>query len=863
MRRLATHVLNLSLTVKFVLFLLGVSVFPLFALGFISYNTSRSVILNEVNHYSLAIIDDQKTYLELTQEAIESLMANISGLDDIKQVLVDEDRTHDDFTRLATHAKIGYILNGYLNLKGLVSIDIFTLGGVHYHVGDTLNTQNINQAVKRQLYKEALASKGFIYWTGVEDNVNANSTHKKVVTAVKLFSVVDAETLQEKPVGFLVVNYDVDSLYQHFSQLDLTPGTNLMVIDGKNRLVYHRDKENIGLSIRPTFLEQLALDRGSFITPIEGQKMFVAYTKAGLGDWTLVSLVPFTTLTAGADTILRTTLSVMVICFVFISLIAYALSSSVVRPINQITDLFKKIPAGALKGATRLPENRTDEIGELVRWFNTFLDSLEAKQRAEKELIQAKEAAETANSAKSQFLANMSHELRTPLNGILGYAQIFKQDRTLTSPQQEAVDVIQQSGEHLLTLLNDILDLSKIEAGSMELDLAELDLHIFLKNIIDIFKIRASQKGLRFTYEPVADLPRGIRSDEKRLRQVLINLLGNAIKFTERGEVTLKVSYHDQRLTFRVKDTGPGIEPEHLERIFSPFRQVGSPKSKAEGTGLGLTISRRLVEMMGGRLAVHSVPECGSEFSFHLDITEVDIDSESGQQETPTITGFQGPSRKVLIVDDQWENRSVLVKLLLPLGFQVQEAVNGQDALEKARLFQPDVILMDIVMPVMDGIEATRQIRRLPTHQETVIVAISAGAFGQDRQKSLEAGCNEFFSKPVQFKTLLQCLQVQLNLTWVYEEESHANLLHRQHEQQTGSYLVGPPPEQASQLLELAIMGDIKAIREQTAQLELLDPNLGPFVAELQRLAKHFRIEQIEHLLKTYVEDSRDGSYTG
>lgn len=855
MRYLTNLFLNLSLTIKFVLFLLGVSVIPLFALGIISYNTSRSVILNEVNHYALTIIDDQKTYLQLTQGAIESLIANISGLDDIKQVLDDEQDAHDDYTRLATHAKIGYILNGYLNLKGLVSIDIFTFNGAHFHVGDTLNTQNINQEVKHRLYQEALDSGGYVYWTGIEDNVNANSTHKKVVTAVKLFSVVDAQSLAEKPVGFLVVNYDVDSLYNYFSQLDLTKETTLMVIDGQSRLIYHPDKANIGSKIRSTFLEQLSADRGSFVTTIEDQEMFVTYTRASLGDWTLVSLVPFENLTAGANVIWQTTLSALFICFGFISLIAFGLSSTVVAPINQITDLFKQIPGGGLQGAVRLPEKRTDEIGELIRWFNMFLDSLEAKQRAEKELIQAKEAAETANRAKSEFLANMSHELRTPLNGILGCAQILKLD-DLAAEQYEAVDIIEQSGEHLLTLLNDILDLSKIEAGKMELDPTEFNLSVFLKNIIDIFKVRAKEKGISFTTQSPADIPAGIHADEKRLRQVLINLLGNAIKFTEQGEVKLEVCDHEGKMRFLVVDTGIGIAPEHLEQIFSPFQQVGSASNKAAGTGLGLAISRRLVEMMGGKLAVESTPGQGTTFWFDLELPEAKTGVETLPKETQAIRGFKGPSLKVLIVDDRRENRLVLVKLLQPLGFEILEAVNGQEAVDQAKLLRPEVILMDIVMPVMDGLEATRQIRQIPSLQETVIIAISAGAFGPDRQKSLEAGCNEFLTKPVRFAALLHYLQAHLGLVWIHDAGPAP-------QESKGSSLIGPPPEQAAQILALASRGDVKGIKEQASRLEQLDPKFEPFAKEVQNLAKQFRVEQIEQLLKTYVENRGNGHGTG
>jgi len=394
-------------------------------------------------------------------------------------------------------------------------------------------------------------------------------------------------------------------------------------------------------------------------------------------------------------------------------------------------------------------------------------DVTERKQ-AEAALREAKEAAEVANRAKSAFLACMSHELRTPLNGILGYAQILQWDDNLTAEQQEGIEIIQSSGEYLLTLINDVLDLSKIEAERLELMLSEFQFYDFLKGINDLFHVRTKEKGIVFHYHALTQLPNRVYGDETRLRQIIINLLSNAVKFTEAGEVNFKVSFDCHQIRFQVEDTGIGIVSEEIDNIFLPFQQVGDKNYQVQGTGLGLAISKKLVDMMGGVLRVESTLGQGTTFWLNIDLPEVSNENAL-QPEQRVIIGIEGTPCKILVVDDIKENRSLLVKLLSPLGFEIVEACNGQDSVEKAQQYQPDLILMDLIMPEMDGFEATRQIKKYPQLKEVPIIAISASAFDFHQQQSQEAGCNDFIAKPFKTDVLIEKLHQHLNLKWIYK----------------------------------------------------------------------------------------------
>lgn len=413
------------------------------------------------------------------------------------------------------------------------------------------------------------------------------------------------------------------------------------------------------------------------------------------------------------------------------------------------------------------------ERGDELQRHHEHLEDLVRERTCE--LLTSKERAEVANQAKSAFLARMSHELRTPLNAIMGYAQILKMDKSLSERQWAGLDTIHSSGEHLLLLIVDILDLSRIEAGKTELQLNTVQPGAFLNLLSDIIRIKAEEKNLRFEVACMPDAPRPIEVDEKRLRQVLLNLLSNAVKFTETGSVRLSMGLRqplDQGqkalLRFEVKDSGCGIPAEALERIFEPFEQAGDANSRAGGTGLGLAISRQLVRLMGGDIHVDSQPGTGSSFWFEISVSYAPDPSLAVTPDL-TVTGYAGPRRKILIVDDVQANRVMLADLLSALGFETIEASNGQEALDQVALEQPALVLMDLSMPIMDGLEATQQLRATPASATIPIIALSANASHVDRTQAMAAGANHFIAKPFERGDLLGKLASSLDLTWVTE----------------------------------------------------------------------------------------------
>lgn len=487
-------------------------------------------------------------------------------------------------------------------------------------------------------------------------------------------------------------------------------------------------------------------------------------------------------------------------------------------------------------------------------------ENITRRKRVEVELEQAKNAAEAANQAKSDFFTNMSHELRTPLNGILGYSQILKQDKELSQKQRDGIETIHNSGEHLLTLLNDVLDLAKIEAGKLEIEPAEFHLQGALHSVVEIARVRAYEKGVQFTYDRVTELPEMAYGDAKRLRQILLNLLSNAVKFTNKGHVTLQVGYTDpnappsqRRIQFEVKDSGVGIPPEKLEDIFQPFHQLRNDNLQAEGTGLGLAISRRLTEMMDSQLWVESTVNEGSRFWFDLKLPEIEPEDEDIKPDDERqIVGYEGPRREILVVDDKAANCKLLQDMLTPLGFDVRSAFGGHEAMQQIQKKQPDVILLDLIMPDIDGFETTKRIREKLNLKDLIILCISANAFDETQRRSLEIGCNDFISKPIRLQILLEKLQHFLGLTWVYTETDKKP---EDDDRTAPTEMSLPSQEEIHKLHTAARIGDLSTILKTLDQLENDDPGVHVFTSQLRELAKGFKMRQLFGILNSYLHN--------
>ena len=655
----------------------------------------------------------------------------------------------------------------------------------HLYLAHTINLQGWNIARSDGKKPKYYGDRGYFKGAINGEKINYQTIISRTTKQPAL--CMSAPTLkQANIVGVTSICTDLNALTEQVGKLRFGKTGYAFLVDENADLLAHPDGELLSgeeltnLSQYPPVKNILEGNTGNFLFTDENDAKWVSHSTRLDNGWAVVILQSEEEFLANKTEFQKLAFFISLVVIFGTSGLTFFLANRLIKPISDLSSAAMNISTGQLDQKVEI--QREDELGILASSFNHMAaklkKSFEELQQTFQQLENAREDAVSANLAKDQLLANISHEFRTPLNSVLGYAKLLQRDSSLDADQIDQLNTIQQSGLYLLTLINDILDLSKTKTGKMELHPQEFNLSKCLKAVMRIVESEATGKGLQLKTK-FNNLPTTIRTDQKRLTQVLINLLSNAIKFTSSGEILLKVSLVDtnknsnlklqQKIRFEVIDTGRGISQPELKKIFQPFEQGGDIHSRHIGTGLGLAISKQLVELMGGNLKVKSKLGQGSNFWFEAVFADETISADRQQRpDIRKILGYKGRKRKLLAVDDKPENLLLLANILEPIGFEVLMAENGEDMLDLVQKEKPDLICLDLFMPVKTGFTSAKQLKEKPEFQDIPIIILSACSITPEMSQYLD--CDAFLGKPFEEEDLLKLLAKHLHLEWIYRE---------------------------------------------------------------------------------------------